>query len=70
MVLTCWSTPQPPPMILLFRHHECCGEKLTSSSSALEHRSDGFVERDGTLELELVFRGAKLLLATASHLKT
>ena len=36
----------------------------------IEHRSDGFVERDGTLELELVFRGAKLLLATASHLKT
>jgi hypothetical protein len=49
---TCWSTPQPPPMILLFRRHECCGEELTNSSSALqqiEHRSDGFVERDGTL---------------------
>jgi hypothetical protein len=50
-------------MIVLIRRHECCGEELTSSSSALqqiEHRSDGFVERDGTLELKLVFRGAKL----------
>jgi hypothetical protein len=48
-------------MILLFRRHECCGEELTSSIvQQIEHRSDGFVERDGTLELELVFRGAKL----------